>query len=87
MKHSLIGKLVVAGVALSTFGVATATDLTPDQVEHRLQAAGYTNVQIIRREGTRFDAMATKDGKRVSLDVDGKTGAITPDKEGKGEHK
>ena len=36
-----------------------------------------------------FDAMATaRDGKRVALDVDAKTGAITPEeKNEKNEHK
>lgn len=85
MKHFLISKLVVAGLGLSAIGVAAATDLTPDQVKARIEAAGYTNVQIVRREGTRFDAKAVKSGKQVFLDVDGKTGAITPEEAGKDE--
>jgi predicted aspartyl protease len=84
VKHFLI-KLIVAGISLSAVGIAAATDLTPDQVKARLEAAGYTNVQIVRREGTHFDAKAIKGGKQVSLDVDGKTGAITPQAEGKQE--
>ena len=84
MKRFLISKLIVAGIGLSALGIAVA-DLTPDQVKARLEAAGYSNVQIVRREGSHFDAVGTKDGKRVSLDVDGKTGAISPEKEGKDE--
>jgi hypothetical protein len=84
VKHFLT-KLIVVGVSLSAMGIATATDLTPDQVKARLEAAGYTNVQIVRRDGTHFDAKAIKGGKQVSLDVDGKTGVITPEAEGKGE--
>jgi hypothetical protein len=82
VKHSLI-TFIVAGLSLSAIGVAAATDLTPDQVKARIEAAGYTNVQILRREGTRFDAKATKSGQQVFLDVDAKTGAITPEEDGK----
>lgn len=90
MKRSLVTKLVVAGIGLSAIGIAAATTLTPDQVEARIEAAGYTNVQIIRRDGNRFDAKATQDGKRVSLDVDAQTGAITQEQNGRNgdrEHK
>ena len=60
-------------------GIMAAADLTAAQVKSRLEAAGYTNVQGVKKEGDHFDAMATaKDGKQVSLDVDAKTGAITP---------
>jgi hypothetical protein len=84
MKHILVSKLIVAGFALSAIGTAVAQqDLTPDQVKSRLEAAGYTNVQNVHREGKHFDARATKDGKQVSLDVDAKTGAITTEKKGK----
>ncbi len=83
MKH-VIGRLIVAGIALTAIGTAAAA-LTPDQVKARLDAAGYSNVRIVRREGDHFDAKATKDGKEVSLDVDAKTGAIAPETEGKDE--
>ena len=79
MKHSLIRKLIVAGLAASAISIATAQDLTAAQVKSRLEAAGYTNVQNVKKEGDHFDAMATKDGKRVALDVDARTGAITPE--------
>jgi Peptidase propeptide and YPEB domain len=79
MKRFLITKLIVAGFTLSALGTVAAQDLTADQVKTRLEAAGYTNVQNIRREGNHFDAKATKDGKQVSLDIDAKTGAIKPE--------
>jgi hypothetical protein len=89
VKYSFIRQLILVCVGLSAIGIATATDLTPDQVKARLAAAGYTNVQIIRREGTQFDARAVQGGKQVMLSVDGKTGAITPQepKDAKQEHK
>ena len=47
-------------------GIIAAADLTAAQVKSRLEAAGYTNVQGIKKEGDHFDAMATaKDGKQV----------------------
>jgi hypothetical protein len=73
-------KLIVASVAFSASGIAAAADLTAAQVKSRLEAAGYTNVQNVKKEGDHFDAKATaKDGKRVSLDIDAQTGAITPE--------
>jgi hypothetical protein len=82
-------KLIVASIAFSAIGIAAAADMTAAQVKSRLEAAGYTNVQNVKKEGDHFDAMATaKDGKRVALDVDAKTGAITPEeKNEKNEHK
>jgi hypothetical protein len=86
-------KLLVATVAFAALGIAAAADLTAAQVKSRLEAAGYTNVKNIKKEGDHFDAMATaKDGKRVALDVDAQTGAITPEaketkQQEKNEHK
>lgn len=60
---------------------ASAADLSKDQVKAKLEAAGYTNVSDIRREKGHFDVKATKDGQVVMLDVDAKTGAITPENE------
>jgi len=88
---SFLSILIVASLALSAIGTAAAQDrnagqLNADQVKARIEAAGYTNVQNVRREGDHFDAKATdKNGKRVSLDVDAKTGAVTPEKEGEDE--
>ena len=85
-------KLIVASIAFSAIGIAAAADLTAAQVKSRLEAAGYTNVQNVKKEGDHFDAMATtREGKRMSLDIDAKTGAITleekNEKNEKNEHK
>jgi uncharacterized membrane protein YkoI len=48
-----------------------------DQVKAKIEAAGFTNVSDIRREEDHFDAKAMKDGKKVILEVDAKTGQIT----------
>jgi hypothetical protein len=64
--------------------ILSAAELTAAQVKRRVEVAGYTNVQDVKKEGHHFDAWATaRDGKRVSLHVDAKTGVITP--EGKNE--
>jgi len=52
--------------------------LTGAQVTAKLQAAGYTNVHDVEREGDHYDADAVKDGRAVHMHVDRKTGAITP---------
>jgi predicted aspartyl protease len=72
---SLIFGLLLAGNAIA------AGDLSKDQVKAKLEAAGYTNVSDIRREKGHFDVKAMKDGQEVMLDVDAKTGAITPENE------
>ena len=83
---NFITKLIVAGLALSAVGKVAAQELTAAQIKTRIEAAGYTQVQNVRREGNHFDAKATdKDGKQVSLDVDAKTGAITREKAGEEE--
>jgi len=74
--------LVGAGLLLGLAAAAPAAgDLTKDQVKAKLEAAGYTNVSGIRREKNHYDAKGTKDGKTVAVDVDAKTGAITPESE------
>jgi hypothetical protein len=76
-------KLIVTSVAFSAIVIAAARDpkasqTNADQAKARIEAAGFTNVQSVRREGDHWDVIATdKDGKRVSLDVDPQTGAFT----------
>jgi hypothetical protein len=84
MNH--ISKLIVAGLTFSAIGTVAAQELTADQVRTRIEAAGYTNVQDIRREGDHFDAKATKDGEQVSLDVDARSGAVKLEEEEEEEH-
>jgi Peptidase propeptide and YPEB domain len=76
-----ISPLIVAGFALAAIGIADAQDLTAAQVKSKLEAAGYTDVQNVKKEGNHFDATAMKDGKQMRLDVDAKTGAIKPEEE------
>lgn len=52
--------------------------MTDAQVTQRLQAAGYSNVKNVKREGDHFDADATKNGMSVHVHVNARTGAITP---------
>ena len=81
---ALIGATVLFGLA----GQAGAATLTKDQVKAKVEAAGYTNVSDIRTEKGHFDVTAMKDGKKVIIDVDAKTGAISPEEEHEeGEHK
>ena len=67
MKHSLIRKLIVAGLAASAISIATAQDLTAAQVKSRLEAAGYTNVQNVKKEGTQArDVYAIAAGRALN---------------------
>jgi len=85
MKRTLPMAAAFGGLLL--IGSASAAgDLTKDQVKAKLEAAGYTQVASIRREKNHFDATAMKDGQKVMLDVDAKTGAITPENEEAEEH-
>ncbi|NUS38750.1 MAG: PepSY domain-containing protein [Lysobacter sp.] len=52
--------------------------MTEGDVTSKLEAAGYSNVHGVEREGKHFDADATtKDGKPIHLHVDPGTGKIT----------
>jgi cytochrome c556 len=78
-----ITALTGAALLFALAGQAGAADeeLTVDQVKAKIEAAGFTNVSDIRREEDHFDAKATKDGKKVILEVDAKTGTITTEYE------
>ena len=56
----------------------SATAMTGAQVTAKLQAAGYANVHDVEREGSHFDADATRDGRAIHLHVDVATGKIKP---------
>ena len=60
---------------------AADDELTADQVKAKIEAAGFTNVSDIRREGDHFDAKALKNGEKVTLEVDAQTGTITAEYE------
>jgi len=82
-KLTSITALTGAALLFALAGQAGAADeeLTVDQVKAKIEAAGYTNVSDIRREEDHFDAKATKDGKKVTLEIDAKTGSITTEYE------
>ena len=56
-----------------------ATPMTDAQIQKKLTADGYTNVQITEHDKNHVDVKATKNGKTEKLAVDPKTGAATPD--------
>jgi hypothetical protein len=70
-----------AAVLLALAGQAGAASLTKDQVKAKVEAAGYTNISDIREEKGHYDVTAMKDGKKVVIDVDANTGAISPEQE------
>lgn len=72
---TIIKSLLAAALGLSASFVM-AQDMTVAQVTQKLEAAGYTKVHGVEKEGTHFDADAMKDGKAVHLHVDAKSGAI-----------
>ena len=67
--------------ALSGQPGAADDEHTADQVKAKIEAAGFTNVSDIRREGDHFDAKALKNGEKVTLEVDAQTGTITAEYE------
>ena len=78
-----ITALTGAALLFALAGQAGAADeeLTVDQVKAKIEAAGFTNVSDIRREEDHFDAKAMKDGMKVTLEIDAKTGSITTEYE------
>ena len=78
-----ITALTGAALLFALAGQAGAADdeLTADQVKAKIEAAGFTNVSDIRREGDHFDAKALKNGEKVTLEVDAQTGTITAEYE------
>ena len=77
----------VPGVALATeaggtAGLATtvqATAMTDGQIRQKLQADGYTNVQVTDHDKDHIDVKATKNGKTEKLAINPQTGAAMPD--------
>ena len=80
-------KLIAASFVFSAIAIAAARDpnasrMDADKARAIIEGAGFTNVHNVRREGSHWDAKATDmDGKRVSLDVDPKTGAFSQEEE------
>lgn len=68
----------VSGEILSpTAGAAQAKRLSIDEVNSKLQAAGYRDVEKIERDGSKYEAYATDgEGRRVELKLDAVSGEI-----------
>jgi len=56
--------------------VATAAEMDMTQTLNRLQAQGFSDVSGLKREGDGWHALATKDGKKVTVTID-RQGAIS----------
>lgn len=56
----------------------SGTILSERDIREKLQVDGYSGVSDLKREGNKYSAMATKDGRKVRLSVDARTGAVQP---------
>ena len=78
------GLLVATGVLIATAQprgavfIAGDRPVTEDQVRDKLQAEGYSNVQILR-QGNYFEALGSKEGKTGKVVVDARTGRLADD--------
>jgi Peptidase propeptide and YPEB domain len=74
--------LAFASETAGTAGLATTvqtTAMTDAQIQQKLQANGYTNVQVSDPDKDHIDVRATKDGKTEKLAINPQTGAAMPD--------
>jgi hypothetical protein len=53
-----------------------AAQLSDSELEARLHAQGYTDIEILRHEGDHLNVTATKDGQETLLTIDPVTGEI-----------
>jgi peptidase YpeB-like protein len=67
--------------ALSESARSGASMMNETEIKQKLQAEGYSNVQLGKHEGDEIDVTATKNGQRVELQVDPQSGAIGQDTE------
>lgn len=56
-----------------------AVTMSDAQIRQKLEAEGYTNVQIKDRDKSHYDVTATKDGKSEKFAVNPQSGQIMPD--------
>lgn len=56
----------------------SGTILSERDIRMKLETDGYSSVSNLKREGNKYSAMATKDGRNVRLSVDARTGAVQP---------
>ena len=55
--------------------IAGDQPVTEDQIRQKLQADGWSNVQIVR-DGRYFEAVASKNGQSTKMMVDSQTGRL-----------
>jgi pyruvate/2-oxoacid:ferredoxin oxidoreductase beta subunit len=67
------------GLAFAAETTAQATRMTDAQIQQKLKADGYTNVQVTDHDKDHIDVKATKNGKTDKLAVNPVTGASMPD--------
>lgn len=58
--------------------IAGDRPVTENQIRQRLQAEGYSDIQIVR-QGRYFEAIASKDGQTGRIAVDSQTGRLRVD--------
>jgi hypothetical protein len=91
MDRRIAKALIVGAALLGATGVLIATaqprgavliagdrPVTEDQIREKLQAQGYSNVQIVR-QGNYFEASGSKDGKTGKIVVNAQTGRLAND--------
>lgn len=65
-----------SGTSTQSGTATTGKAMTEADVRQELLKQGYSNVSDVKKKGDHFEAKALKDGKQVSLNVDGKTGKV-----------
>jgi hypothetical protein len=88
-RATIAGTLLMASLAVAAGSLAAGSrianaqtsQMTDEQVQQKLQSAGYTNIQIVGHESRRIEATAQKNGATQKLVVDPQTGAIAANKD------
>jgi len=52
--------------------------LNEDQARHLLEQRGYSNISEVSRDGEHITAKARRDGREMTVRIDGSTGAVMP---------
>jgi hypothetical protein len=56
----------------------SGTIFSETDIREKLLVDGYSNVSGLKREGNKYSADAMKDGRKVSLSIDARTGEVQP---------
>lgn len=68
-----------AALTAATSSIAISAPMDNPKIQQSLEAQGYSNVQVTKREQSHADVTAMKNGKSERLEVDLQTGQIKPD--------